>query len=200
MLYHLLKRSRLALAITTISILAALLFVAAACGDDDGGDSGDVSAQLTAIQEDLDTLNAQVSRTAVYSAVTAMRAQELHQLNLDVQALSSLDEENDYVTRLNRIAEAVAITAWPENLQGAAADLTEKLAAADQAFEDGDLAAVKTHVKDVHDFWHILDADAGTYLGSSSEHTDHAGDNNMDGMSDTGDDGQTDNGGDHNEG
>lgn len=196
MLYGLFKRSRVGIAIALISALAAIVFAAAACSDDDNSNGGDVSAQLTAIQADLDALNTQVSRSAVYTALTAMRAQGLHQLNLDVQALSSLDtggdEENDYLTRLNRVGEAVSVTAWPEDLQPAADDLTQKLEAADQAFEDGDLQAVKTTVKDVHDFWHILDADAGTFLGSSSHD-----DGRMDGMSDSGDDEHTDEGGQH---
>lgn len=167
--------------VIAVSAVIAVIALAAACGDDDaGGNSSEVSAQLTSIQESLDSLHMEVTHVSVYSGVQAMRAQDIHHLNLDVQAMTSLDDIADYQTRLLRVSEAVSITSWPDDLHGAADDLAEKLAAADEAIDGGDLAATKTTVKDVHDFWHILDADAATYLGTTADHENMDGMNGMD--------------------
>lgn len=163
------ERPLFKVAVLGFVILAAALLLATACGDDDSS-SGDVSGQLTSIQESLDSLHDELMHTSVYSAVQAMRAQDIHHLNLDVQELSSLDDITDYQTRLLRVAEAVDVTAWPDDLQGAADDLSAKLTAADEAIDGGDLQGTKTAVKDVHDFWHILDADAATFLGAAPDH------------------------------
>lgn len=165
----------------SLAVVAFAVFFAAACGDDDdenAGNSSNVGAQLASIQESLDSLHDELMNTSVYAAVLAMRAQDLHQSNLDVQALSSLDDISDYQTRLLRVSEAVSITTWPDELQGPAGDLAQKLIAADEAIDSGDLAATKTAVKDAHDFWHILDAEAATYLGATADH------DNMGGMGD----------------
>lgn len=163
-----------------VSVSIAVIAFAVACGDDDddGGTSSDVSAQVAAVQESVDALHMELMHTSVYLGVSAMRAQEIHQLNLDVQEMASLDDFADYETRLLRVSEAVSVTTWPDELQGPADDLSDKLTIADEAIDSGDLAATKTAVKDVHDFWHILDADAATYLGTTTDHE------NMDGMGD----------------
>jgi hypothetical protein len=171
--------------VALVSALIAIVAFAAACGDDDddGGSSSDISDQVAAVQESVDSLHMELMHTSVYLGVSAMRAQDIHHLNLDVQEMASLDDIVDYETRLLRTSEAVSVTMWPDELQGPADDLTEKLAVADEAIESGDLGATKTAVKDVHDFWHILDADAATYLGTTADHE------NMDGMNDMGQDG-----------
>lgn len=186
-----LNRSVFQIVAVALAVFAVVVFVAAACGDDDDGNSSDVSAQLTSIQESLDSLHMEVMHTSVYSGVQAMRSQDVHHLNLDVQDLASLDDITDYQTRLLRVSEAVSVTSWPDELQGAAGDLADKLTTADEAIDSGDLAATKTAVKDVHDFWHILDADAATYLGTSADHEHMEGMDDMDDMDDNGDDGES---------
>jgi hypothetical protein len=170
--------------VVAVSALIAVIALAAACGDDDddGGNSSDISAQVAAVQEGVDSLHMELMQTSVYLGVSAMRAQDIHNLNLDVQAMTSLDDFADYGTRLLRVSEAVSVTTWPDELGGPADDLAEKLVVADDAIDSGDLGATKTAVKDVHDFWHILDAEAATYLGTTADHENMSG---MDGMGDS---------------
>lgn len=171
-----------------IVVVAAVALAAAACGDD-GGDNGDVEARLETIQQDIDSLQASITRTEVFGAMQAMRAQEIHQLNLDVQALSSLEDATDHETRLRRTSEAVRVTHWPEDLLAPAEDLRGALQDAIQAFSDEDLGATKTAVRDAHDLWHVLDSAAAGFLGTEADHNGHAGGDEsdgdqMDGMSD----------------
>lgn len=191
---QLLASARLRLAVAAVA-LAALAVSAVACGDDD--DTSHIESQLESIQQDITAVQESLSRTSVYTAVQAMRAQDVHELNVDVQAMSSLDEATDHETRLRHTSEAVRVTHWPSDLQEAADDLAEKLDSARQAFREDDLAGAKTAVRDAHDAWHVLDNQAATYVGAEADHAPDNGDHSdheMDGAGDSEDDERMENG------
>jgi hypothetical protein len=158
------------LAVVAILAFATGALFIAACGDDD--DNG-ASAQVD--QSDFDALKEQVTKTAILSAMTVFRVDELHQLDEDASEATEID--SGWEGRVTRMLRATKSVEWPADMQEMADALIQKLTELQTALTEENLDDVKTLAPEAHDAWHDLEHDTGPFI-AGEEHEegedDHA--------------------------
>jgi hypothetical protein len=164
--------------------IVVLAITAAACTDDDD----DVSSQLDTIQATLDELVESSQRGHVLATMTTIRTEGLHDIDDAAQQASEI--EVGWSGAITRIRQAVGGTDWPDELSADAAHWYDKLVAAEDAIDSGDLAASKTAISEAHAAWHGIESPAYQFIAGEdvtgeADHED--GDEDMD-MEDGGDD------------
>lgn len=152
---------RLLIILGMVFLLAA---IAAACSDT--SDLEDRIATLEAsLQEQVQSLNEGTQRVAILTALDTLQAQELHMLEEDIRLRGEV--QPGAAGRVEAAMLTVAATDWPDELQVMADDLKAKLQALADAFDMGDVAAIKPVATAAHDAWHDLDREARAYLGEA---------------------------------
>lgn len=134
-------------ALAAIAGLALVGGAFAACGSDDGGES---------------------EATGVLNAITILDGAGLHEID------ESVNNDNEIpgnaVTVAERMRAVVALTQWPEDLEGQADQLESLFGEMHEALDadSPDLAKVKEIVAKVHDVEHDLSHAAWEYLTSEA--------------------------------
>lgn len=148
-----------------LAVVAVLAVGLSACDDDDDDDAGASDEQLVALEEDI-------TRTSVTAAMTAYRAEGLHEL--DEEATTASEIGAGWSGSVERMHAVTVGTIWPPELQEMADELASELALAEEAMADDDLEGSKEHIALSHAAWHDLEHDAYAYIaGEEGEGDDH---------------------------
>ena len=168
--------------------IVVLAITAAACGDDDD----DISSQLDTIQATLEELVESSHRGHVLATMTTIRTEGLH--DIDDAAQQAAEIEAGWSGAITRMGQAVGGTEWPHELSADATHWYDKLIAAEEGIDSGDLAASKTAISEAHAAWHGIESPAYLFIAgddvtAEGDLQDGEGhdDDNMD-MGDGGDD------------
>ena len=134
-----------------LALAAVLTLGLSACDDDDGDES------------ESGTLQGDVSRTSVTVAMTAYRAEGLH--DLDDEATTASEIGAGWSGSVERMHAVTVGTLWPEDLKPMAATLEDELQMTEDAIAAEDLKGTKEHIALAHAAWHDLEHDAYAYIG-----------------------------------
>jgi hypothetical protein len=150
--------------------LPAFILAAAACGGDDGAESSS-----SASAQDVDTINARLSRNEMASAALFLDTLGLH----DIDETIAAGEEIPFnaIPAMRKVIRLVNLTEWDSELQADADALKEHAEAFITAAEADDHGALAEEASAVHDGAHdfveaIWDVVAP---GTGGEHADDEG-------------------------
>jgi hypothetical protein len=140
------------LAVAFAGVAGALGVFTAACDDDAESDSSAQQSDVAALQQQVDTLKADLQSTEELYAVLTLGTLELHGMDEGLNETGTI--ESSYVPNTRTAVRVLALTDWSDTLQADADAVHDTAVELLQALEAEDVEAAKAASTELHDSAH----------------------------------------------
>jgi hypothetical protein len=131
------------------------------------GCSSDVSeSDIDQANARIDDVEEQTTKSQLLAFTNAVRAEDLHGLDEDINAATEID--TSWIGRATRARRATASVTWPSDMKDAADALLDSLTTLESKLAAEDLAGAKGPATDSHENYHELDHMVAPFLAGET--------------------------------